>query len=136
MTATARTAEDMLALGRAAAATAAPFDVFALVGGLGAGKTHWTKGFVAGLGCTAEVTSPTFPLVHEYAGGTLPVYHFDFYRPDHSAELLALGWDEYLEEPGVAVIEWADKFPDLLPPHTRWLRFTVNPDGSRSVAGR
>lgn len=132
-TSIARTVEDMLALGRAAAAAAVAFDVFALVGGLGAGKTHWTKGFVAALGCNGEVTSPTFPLVHEYAGGRLPVYHFDFYRPDHSGELLALGWDEYLDEPAVAVIEWADKFPDLLPAHTRWLRFTVNPDGSRSV---
>lgn len=129
----ARTAEEMLDSGRRAAAAATPGAVIALVGGLGAGKTHWTKGFVAALGCPAEVTSPTFALVHEYRGGAFPVFHFDFYRLDQAAELLALGWDEYLDENGVTIIEWADKFPELLPPHTRWLGFAVEPDGSRTI---
>lgn len=132
----ARTVEEMIGLGSLAAATARPASVIALVGGLGAGKTHWAKGFVAALGCPAVVTSPTFSLVHEYRGGSLPVFHFDFYRLDQAAELVALGWDEYLEEEGVTLVEWADKFPELLPPGTRWLTFTVNPDGSRTVSTR
>jgi tRNA threonylcarbamoyladenosine biosynthesis protein TsaE len=107
--------------------------VIALVGDLGAGKTHWTKGFVAGLASRAEVTSPTFGLVHEYADGRLPVFHFDFYRLGSAAELLALGWDEILEQDGIVIAEWADKFPEILPADARWLRFTVAADGSRQV---
>ena len=129
----AATTDEMLALGRAAAAGAGPGAVFALVGDLGAGKTHWTKGFVAGIGSTEPVTSPTFAIVHVYEGGALPVFHFDFYRLGDPAEVVGIGWDEYLEEAGVVVVEWADRFPELLPLHTRWLRFGIAPDGSRSV---
>lgn len=125
--------EAMEALGREAAKLAGPGSVIALVGGLGAGKTHWTRGFVAGIGSTAEVTSPTFGLIHEYSGGRLPVFHLDFYRLDSAAELVALGWDELLEEGGVIVAEWADKFPELLPPDTHWLQFSLEPDGSRTL---
>lgn len=125
--------EAMEHLGRTAAGSAVAGSVIALVGGLGAGKTHWTKGFVAQIGCPSEVTSPTFGLVHEYAGGRLPVFHFDFYRLESPAELLAIGWDEYLDQAGVVIAEWGDKFPELLPPGTTWLRFTVEPDGGRSV---
>jgi tRNA threonylcarbamoyladenosine biosynthesis protein TsaE len=125
--------EAMEALGRAAAAEARVGTVIALVGGLGAGKTHWTKGFVTGIGSTASVTSPTFGLVHEYSDGRLPVFHFDFYRLESATELLALGWDEYLDQDGVVIAEWGDKFPELLPTDTLWLEFTVENDGSRSV---
>jgi tRNA threonylcarbamoyladenosine biosynthesis protein TsaE len=124
----------MTELGRAAAGQLATTGaVIALVGGLGAGKTHWTKGLVAALGCRVEVTSPTFSLLHEYRGGPLTVFHFDFYRLEAAAEVLALGWDEYLEAGGLIIVEWADKFPELLPPDTIWLRFTVEPDAARSV---
>ena len=124
----------MVDLGRAATAVARPGAVIALVGGLGAGKTHWTKGLVAALGCTVEVTSPTFSLVHEYRGGDLTVFHFEFYRLASAGDLLALGWDEYLEAGGVIVAEWADKFPELLPQDAIWLRFAVEMDESRSVS--
>lgn len=108
--------------------------VLALQGGLGAGKTHFTKGLVRGLGCKAEVTSPTFTLVHEYAGGRLPVFHFDFYRMESEHEVLRIGWDEYLEEEGIIVVEWPDKFPDLLPPGAVWLKFEHCGD-TRQVQG-
>lgn len=127
------TPEAMQELGRRAAAELQSGMVVALVGGLGAGKTHWTKGLVAGLGSAAEVTSPTFGLVHEYPGGRMPVYHFDFYRLETAEELLALGWDEYLDAGGVVIAEWADKFSELLPADTRWLVFSIGEDGSRSV---
>ncbi len=120
-------------LGRAAAGMVGAGSVIALVGGLGAGKTHWTKGFVAGIGSMAEVTSPTFGLVHEYPGGRLPVFHLDFYRLDSAEELIALGWDELLEQDGAIIAEWGDKFPEVMPPETIWLHFTVEPDGSRTV---
>jgi tRNA threonylcarbamoyladenosine biosynthesis protein TsaE len=129
----AETPEAMENLGRATAAGIGPGAVIALVGGLGAGKTHWTKGLVAALGSTAEVTSPTFGLVHEYPGGILPIFHFDFYRIDSPEELIDLGWDEYLEAGGVIVAEWADKFPDLLPADTQWLVFSIEENGSRTI---
>ena len=72
--------DEMEALGRTSAVWVGPGTVVALVGGLGAGKTHWAKGLVAGLGSSAEVTSPTFGLVHEYPGAPFPLFHFDFYR--------------------------------------------------------
>jgi tRNA threonylcarbamoyladenosine biosynthesis protein TsaE len=120
-------------LGRLYADRVVPGSVVALVGGLGAGKTHWTKGLVAGLGCAAEVTSPTFGLVHEYPGGRIPVVHLDFYRLESAEELIALGWDEYLESGAVVVAEWGDKFPALLPPDTQWLEFSIAADGGRTV---
>jgi tRNA threonylcarbamoyladenosine biosynthesis protein TsaE len=120
-------------LGRAAAATVRAGTVIALVGNLGAGKTHWTKGFAAALGSLEDVTSPTFGLVHEYHGGRLPIFHLDFYRLESAAELIALGWDEYLDQDGVIIAEWGDKFPEVLPPDTIWLHFTIEPDGSRTV---
>jgi tRNA threonylcarbamoyladenosine biosynthesis protein TsaE len=131
----ANTPEAMLDLGRAAAGLVHPGSVIALCGGLGTGKTHWTKGLVAGLGSTAEVTSPTFALVHEYPGGRLPVFHLDFYRIESPEELIAIGWDEYLEAKGVIVAEWADKFSELLPPDTLWRIFSIDADGGRTIRG-
>jgi tRNA threonylcarbamoyladenosine biosynthesis protein TsaE len=132
----AATPDEMMALGATFAAAAMPGDVFALVGGLGAGKTHWTKGFVAALGSKAEVTSPTFGLVHEYPDGRLPVFHLDFYRIETADELPAIGWDELLEQDAVIIAEWADRFPELLPAGTKWLEFSIAPDGTRSLLAR
>lgn len=132
----ASTPDEMQALGRRAAELVADGAVIGLIGGLGAGKTHWTKGLVAGLGSAADVTSPTFGLVHEYQGGRLPVHHLDFYRIGHADELIALGWDEILESDGVTVAEWADKFPEIMPPVTKWLVFSIETDGTRQVIER
>lgn len=129
-----RSPEDTEALAFALALGATEGECFALVGDLGAGKTLFVKGLARGLGFEGEVTSPTFSLVHEYRGGRLDLFHFDFYRIDSSAELLAIGWDDYLETGGVVAAEWADRFPELMPAETRWLRFTAEADGSRVVA--
>ncbi|GAA5482514.1 tRNA threonylcarbamoyladenosine biosynthesis protein TsaE [Haloferula sargassicola] len=125
----------MVALGEEIAAGLAGGEVLALVGGLGAGKTHFTKGLASGLGCGAEATSPTFALLHEYPGGRLPLVHLDFYRLESEDELLAIGWDELLDQGGVVVAEWADRFPDLMPPETRWLRIEPAESGGRKVSG-
>jgi len=127
------TESETVAFGREIAAGLGAGDTLALVGDLGAGKTHLTKGIVAGLGCAAAVTSPTFSIVHEYAGGRLPVFHFDFYRLESAEELLNIGWDDYLDAVGIAVVEWADKFPDLLPAGTQWWRFSIAPEGARTL---
>ena len=128
--------EDTLAWGRALAETLRAGDVIALVGNLGAGKTHAAKGIVGGLGCTGEVSSPTFSLVHEYTGGRLPAFHFDFYRMDSAAEVLNIGWDDYLDAGGVVIIEWADKFPEIIPAGAHWFEFKTLVDGARSVEKR
>ena len=124
---------ETIALARTLAATLRRGAVLALSGDLGAGKTHFVKGLAAGLGTAASVTSPTFTLLHEYPGGRLPLYHFDFYRLDAADEALRIGLDEYLDGDGACVIEWAEKFPALLPPHTRWLRFSHRKDGARVI---
>lgn len=126
----------MLAHGAEIAAGLAAGDVLALIGQLGAGKTHFSKGVVAGLGGDPDtVTSPTFTLVHEYARGCrVPVYHFDFYRLDSPAEALGIGWEDYLDEAeGVLLVEWADKFPELLPAGTRWFQFEIAENNARRV---
>ncbi|MBN8422545.1 MAG: tRNA (adenosine(37)-N6)-threonylcarbamoyltransferase complex ATPase subunit type 1 TsaE [Verrucomicrobia bacterium] len=133
---TLQTADDALVWGTQLAPTLAAGDVIALCGTLGAGKTQITRGIVAGMNSHAAVTSPTFTLVHEYLDGRLPIFHFDFYRMDSAAEVIGIGWDEFLTEPGVIIVEWADMFPDLLPPHTRWFQIDPQPDGSRTVTDR
>lgn len=127
------TAEDAHAWGVQLALALVAGDVVALCGNLGAGKTQITRGIVAGMESRADVTSPTFTLVHEYLDGRLPVFHFDFYRMEAAAEVIGIGWDEFLLEPGVIVVEWADMFPALLPPNTRWFHIETLPDGARRV---
>jgi tRNA threonylcarbamoyladenosine biosynthesis protein TsaE len=108
-------------------------DVLALVGDLGSGKTHFVKGIARGLGANDTVTSPTFTLVHEYLGGRLPVYHFDFYRLATADALRTIGFDEYVFGDGASVIEWADKFPDAIPPQARWITLSINSDNIRHI---
>jgi tRNA threonylcarbamoyladenosine biosynthesis protein TsaE len=91
-------------------------EVIALVGPLGAGKTHLIKGIVAGLGAedaANEVTSPTFVLVNEYEG-RLEVYHLDAYRLDSIAQFEQIGFDDYCHPGSVVLIEWADKVEQAL----------------------
>ena len=107
--------------------------VFGLVGGLGAGKTQFVKGFARGIGSAAEVTSPTFTLIHEYTDGRLPVYHFDFYRLDSADAVIRLGFDDYVFGEGVCIIEWADRFRELLPESAVWISFFVKSETKRII---
>ena len=124
---------EMDAFGREFAESLRPGDVVGLIGDLGAGKTHLSKAIVAGLGARETVTSPTFTLIHEYLSGRLPVYHFDFYRAEDPGEIVAIGWDDYLDRDGVILVEWADKFPALLPSGARWLQLSVTGPERRTV---
>jgi tRNA threonylcarbamoyladenosine biosynthesis protein TsaE len=107
--------EQTLQIGRQIAETLRGGQCLALIGGLGAGKTTLVRGLADGLGCdVGMVSSPTYVLVHEYAG-RLPMYHIDVYRLGHpQAEFLDLGVEEMLAE-GVVVIEWADRLGEVLP---------------------
>lgn len=130
-----RTPEEMHALGVEFGADLEPGAVVALVGPLGAGKTQLVKGIAVGLGHAGEVTSPTFTLLHEYRGGRIPLFHFDFYRVKRERELLELGWDELMDE-GVVVAEWADLYPALTPRGARWLELLHLEGGGRRVMER
>ena len=126
--------EETIEFARQWATSLLPNDVVALVGDLGAGKTHFVKGLVEGLGGAEEVTSPTFTLVHEYRSGRLPVFHFDFYRINQPGELQEIGFDDYLEDNGVAVVEWGDRFPHAFPVRTRWVRLAAPSASQRTIS--
>lgn len=91
--------------------------VLALRGGLGMGKTAFTRGLARGLGYTGRVTSPTFTIVNEYDGAT-PLFHFDMYRLDGEDDLFDIGWDDYLARGGVCAVEWSERIDSALPPDT------------------
>lgn len=99
--------------------------VLSLEGPLGAGKTEFAKGFLAALGFHGEVSSPTFTLLHEYAGGRMPVVHFDWYRLEEADEVIGLGWDDYVESGDVLLVEWGNRFSQLLPTGTVRLQFEI-----------
>ena len=125
---------EMRALGHEFGREVQPGAVIGLDGDLGAGKTEFVKGLAAGIGHEGLVTSPTFTLLHEYPAASLVLYHLDFYRVEAAQEILALGWDDLLEDPeGVVAVEWSGKFAALLPCGALRLRVDLAPDGGRRV---
>ena len=110
-----------------------PGDVLALKGELGAGKTQFVKGLVAGLGSDAVVASPTFTISHEYSGGRLPIYHFDFFRLEDRQSAERLGFEDYFFGDGISVVEWADRFSDLIPEQARWIEFRIDSENVRAI---
>ena len=107
--------EATIALGEELARELPARAVVLLIGNLGAGKTTLAKGIVKGIGAAAhdEVSSPTFTLIHEYGGGK--VYHIDLYRLEEPREVATLGLDELFNREAVVLIEWGERFPQLLP---------------------
>ncbi|MDR0491439.1 MAG: tRNA (adenosine(37)-N6)-threonylcarbamoyltransferase complex ATPase subunit type 1 TsaE [Oscillospiraceae bacterium] len=109
-----------------------PGAVVALSGGLGAGKTAFTRGLAEGLGITLPVTSPTFTIVNEYTGEAT-LFHFDAYRIENESELFDIGWDDYLDRKGVCAVEWGEKVPGALPPDTIYVRIENLGNNSRRI---
>lgn len=90
-------------------------DIVAYRGGLGAGKTTFTRGIAVGMGLPDEVSSPTFALVNEYRGKELTLYHFDMYRILNAESLETTGFYDYISEDAVIVCEWSENIADCLP---------------------
>ena len=116
------------ALGERLAAVLTPGAVVAYRGGLGMGKTAFTRGLAKGLGYGGRVTSPTFTIVNEYEGGRLPLFHFDMYRLADADALFDIGWEDYLDRGGVCAVEWSEQVTEALPPDTIRVCFARCPE--------
>lgn len=127
--------EKTRSLGRTIGAALNPGEVIAVSGELGAGKTLFIKGLALGLGTDPRVpvTSPTYTILQEYPGQK-NLFHFDFYRLDKIDEVLALGYEDYFYNDGVAAIEWPEKFPEIFPKHTLWVNMNRRGDDAREIS--
>ena len=113
-----------------------PRAVVLLIGNLGAGKTTLAKGMVQGLGAATpdEVSSPTFTLIHEYGEGR--VYHIDLYRLDEPREVATLGLEELFDREAVVLIEWGERFPQLMPEERIEIYIRAGEDDTREIEVR
>lgn len=102
-------------------------DILCLEGDLGAGKTTFTQGLAAALGVSGRVTSPTFCIVQEHRGNGKLLVHMDLYRLHNEDDVLAIGWEDYLSEGAILVVEWPERAGDLIPPTARHIRITHGP---------
>jgi len=120
--------EETIELGRKIAGDLPKRCVVLLIGNLGAGKTTLAKGIISGLGAgnPEEVASPTFTLIHEYPGA----YHIDLYRLDTAAQVATLGLDEIFDRDAVVLIEWGEKFRELMPADR--IEITLSADGEQN----
>jgi len=127
------TADETRRLGARLGRALAVRDVLALIGPLGSGKTTFAQGLAVGLDVPADrhVASPTFALVNEHPA-RIPFVHADFYRVERPEELRELGIEEACERATVA-LEWADRFPQIVPADHLKIVFETQPDGSRRV---
>ena len=126
--------EETIALGEKLARELPARAAVLLIGNLGAGKTTLAKGIVKGLGVAApeEVSSPTFTLIHEY-GAPPKVYHVDLYRLDRAGEAARLGLDELFDRDAMVMIEWGERFPELMPPARVEIRIRTGEGDQREI---
>ena len=136
--------EETWTLAKRFAAELKPGDVVCLEGDLGAGKTTFTQGLAAALGVAGRVTSPTFCLVQEHrrASDLQPstsnlqpdfLVHMDLYRLNGEDDVLAIGWEDYLAEGAVMVVEWPERAGSLIPSDARHVRFEHRGEESRRI---
>lgn len=106
-------------------------EVIAMFGGLGAGKTAFTRGLAKGLGISDDVSSPTFALVHEYKG-KYNLYHFDMYRISTWDDLYSTGFFDYMDN-GVMIIEWSENIEEFLPENHITIRINHISENKREI---
>jgi len=126
-------AADTLEAGRQFAGILQKGDVVAIRGDLGAGKTCFVKGIAQGLGIAEHITSPTFTLIHEYRGGTLPLFHVDLYRLKSADEVFQIGLEDYLDGEGVTAIEWPEIISGIEMPQVRRISIEITGDYTRRI---
>lgn len=114
--------EETWELARKLALELRPGEVICLEGDLGAGKTTFTQGLAAALGVPGRVNSPTFCIVQEHRGPSLLV-HTDLYRLHGEDDVIAIGWEDYLAEGAILVVEWPERAGTLIPPEARHIVF-------------
>lgn len=107
-------AEETRIVGACLAPVLLPGDVVSLSGDLGAGKTAFVQGVAIALGVETRVTSPSFTIVHEYAG-RYPIVHLDVYRLDSFQEVIDIGFEEFLDPHSIVMIEWGEAIAPMLP---------------------
>ena len=112
------------------AATLRSGDVVCLEGDLGAGKTTFTQGVCAALGAKRAVTSPTCCIVSEHPAEPFLVVHMDLYRLHDEEDVLQVGWEDYLAQGAVLIVEWSDRAGSLIPSNAKRVRFTYGSDGT------
>ena len=126
--------EDTERIAREIAETLSGNEVIAMKGGLGVGKTTFTRGLVAQFGVDSGVHSPTFAIVNEYHG-TVPVYHFDMYRVTDEDDLYSTGFYDYLGK-GLIIIEWSENIIEYLPDDTITIELSYTEDMDSRVIKR
>lgn len=126
--------EDTVRFGELCAGALQDGDVLILTGGLGAGKTHFTKGVSHGLGDEHPVTSPTFALMSVHDGGRIPLFHFDLYRLEHAFELEDTGIFDVLGYEGACLLEWGEQFQDELCDEFLPVKIERRGDNGREIA--
>lgn len=109
-----------------------PGTVVALYGGLGMGKTAMVRGIARGLHLDAEVSSPTFALVHDY-GGVPPLVHFDMYRVSGWDDLYSTGFFDYLDSGAILVVEWSENIEGALPANTIRIHLSAVGETTRQI---
>jgi len=107
--------QETIAFGKNFASQLQQNDVVALFGDLGSGKTRFTRGICSAFGVQQHVASPTFTIVNEYDGSKEKIFHFDLYRLNSSQEIFQLGFNDYINNNGICIIEWAERAEELLP---------------------
>lgn len=108
-------------------------EVIAYFGGLGMGKTCFTRGLAKGLGFSGEVNSPTFAIVNEYRGGRIDLIHFDMYRVSSWEDLYSTGFFEFADEGCVLAVEWSENVEAALEDNTIYVEFEKLDDNVRSI---
>lgn len=108
-------------------------DMIAYRGGLGAGKTTFTRGIALGMKLGDSVSSPTFALVNEYCGREISLYHFDMYRIESEADLESTGFYDYPFEDNVAAVEWSENIAEYLPKHTIFITINTLGENDREI---
>lgn len=108
-------------------------DIIAYKGGLGVGKTTFTRGLAIGLGLGDNVFSPTFALVNEYKGKNISLYHFDMYRISGEDDLESTGFYDYPFEDNIVAVEWSENIADFLPENTIYITISRIDDDTREI---